>query len=174
MSLLRGATYGRHIAAAALLMVASPLIQGASGFRDGLDMRLLATHNRERAELGVPPLKWDPRLARDAASWAGELARRGDFSHAPDGPGEPQGENLWAGTRGAFAPGLWIDEKHNFKPGVFPAVARNGQWEEVGHYSQLVWRSTGTVGCALAGGRGEDVLVCRYSAAGNIRGQRPF
>ena len=33
---------------------------------------------------------------------------------------------------------------------------------------------TGEVGCAIARGRVEDVLVCRYSDAGNYIGERPF
>ena len=43
-----------------------------------------------------------------------------------------------------------------------------------GALSQLMWRRTSDVGCALARGREEDVLVCRYSRAGNVFGQQPF
>jgi hypothetical protein len=37
-----------------------------------------------------------------------------------------------------------------------------------------MWRKSGAVGCALARSQVEDVLVCRYSQAGNVIGERPF
>jgi len=37
-----------------------------------------------------------------------------------------------------------------------------------------MWRDTRAVGCAIARGAREDVLVCRYSQAGNYIGERPF
>jgi hypothetical protein len=70
--------------------------------------------------------------------------------------------------------GLWISEKRNFKKGVFPANSVTGKVADVGHYTQLVWRASGAVGCAITEGAAEDVLVCRYSAAGNVLGQIPF
>jgi len=70
--------------------------------------------------------------------------------------------------------GLWVAEKRDFKPGVFPANSRTGDVEAVGHYTQLVWRRSSAVGCALAHGRAEDFLVCRYSTAGNVVGQLPY
>ena len=70
--------------------------------------------------------------------------------------------------------GLWTAEKRDFKPGVFPNNSRDGQVENVSHYTQLIWSRTGSVGCALEKGRREDVLVCRYSEAGNVLGERPI
>jgi hypothetical protein len=37
-----------------------------------------------------------------------------------------------------------------------------------------MWRSTGKVGCALAHGRRDEFMVCRYSEGGNVMGERPF
>jgi hypothetical protein len=70
--------------------------------------------------------------------------------------------------------GLWVSEKSDFKPGVFPNNSRAGDVEKVGHYTQLIWAQTRQVGCALERGREEDFLVCRYSAAGNVMGERPI
>jgi hypothetical protein len=145
-----------------------------------LDQRLLAAHNRERARVGVPALSWDARLAADARIWADALAHADSFEHSPADPSDRdvQGENLWAGTRDAWAPeemvGLWITEKRDYKPGIFPAVSRNGDIEKVGHYTQVIWRRTAKLGCALAQGFREDVLVCRYSEGGNVIGERPI
>ena len=68
----------------------------------------------------------------------------------------------------------WADEKRSFRPGVFPHNSSTGSWHDVGHYTQMIWRDTREVGCALAGGTQEDVLVCRYAAAGNVMGESPI
>ena len=165
--------------AAAMLLVA-PLIVGSTGRLTSLDDRLLAAHNRERAAAGLPPLAWDQALAADAADGGDGLAAIDDIQHYPDDPEdpEPQGENLWLGTSGYYSPeamvGMWIEEKKHFVPGVFPANSRTGNLDDVGHYTQLMWRDTGRVGCALAEGSEDEILVCRYSTAGNVMGERVF
>ena len=45
--------------------------------------------------------------------------------------------------------GSWIDEKRAFRPGVFPNVSRTGNWDDVAHYTQLIWKGTTRVGCAI-------------------------
>lgn len=169
----------RRLASAAALLCATPALLGGLGPRQNFEERLLAAHNRERDAIGVDQLKWDPVLERSAREWAIYLARTGKFEHSPDDPwySDPEGENLWAGTVGYYQPesmvGLWAAEKKNFKRGVFPNNSRTGRVENVGHYTQLIWGRTGAVGCALEKGRDEDFLVCRYSRAGNVLGQRP-
>lgn len=158
------------------LLLALPLL-GNTG-TGGFETRVLDSQNRERAALGIPPLRWDPDLAQAAQRWADHLAATGAFSHAPVDMRQPTGENLWAGTRGRYAPeamvDAWAREKRSFKPGLFPDNSTSGRVEDVGHYTQLMWRDTRQVGCALATGAREDVLVCRYSDAGNWVGERPF
>lgn len=166
-------------AVALAALAAAPCLTGSISRDVSFDSRLLASHNRERATAGVPALKWNPHLSASAAKWANHLARTGAFEHSQDEPGQPvEGENLWAGTRNYYTPeamvGLWIAEKRDFKPGLFPANSRAGDVERVGHYTQLMWRRTTDVGCATAQGRSEEVLVCRYSTAGNVTGERPY
>ena len=166
-------------AMALLALAAAPLMAGSVSLTADLDRRVLSAHNRERLALGIPALAWDDRLAESAKRWADHLGATGKFAHAEDQPGEePQGENLWAGTKGHYSPesmvGLWVAEKKDFKPGLFPMNSRSGDVAAVGHYTQLAWRRTGAVGCALARSKVEDVLVCRYSTAGNVVGERPF
>lgn len=159
-------------------LAALPLLAGGTSVTSDLDRRVLAAHNRERAAIGVPPLRWDEGLATDARQWADHLSASGRFEHSPDAPGaEPQGENLWEGTRGYYTPeamvGLWVAERAAYRPGVFPSNSRSGDVEAVGHYTQLIWRRTTSVGCALAKGRDDEVLVCRYAQAGNVVGEMP-
>lgn len=164
---------------AAVLSTAWPLLTGGTDRESAFADRILASHNRERAALGNRPLIWDERLARDAQLWADHLARTGRLEHSPDTPAgmSGAGENLWAGTAGAYTPeemvGHWIEEKSDFRRGVFPSVSRSGDFTAVGHYTQLIWRRTARVGCGLGHGAAEDVLVCRYEAAGNVIGERP-
>ena len=144
----------------------------------GFDQRILAAHNRERSGLGLIPLSWNSALARSARAWADHLAMTGRFEHAPENYAAPEGENLWAGTKDYFSPeamvNAWIREKRFFRPGAFPDNSTTGRVEDVGHYTQLVWRATTEVGCAEAVSASEDILVCRYAEAGNYRGEKPF
>ena len=155
-----------------------PLILGSTSLTSNFDARVLAAHNRERSALGIEPLRWNPELARSAQAWADHLAANNAFEHAEEDENAPEGENLWAGTRNYFSIERmvdgWIREKRYFKPGRFPHNSTTGRVEDVGHYTQLTWRRTRQVGCAMATGPVEDVLVCRYSEAGNYLGEIPF
>lgn len=144
---------------------------GAS--EDPFPAQVLAQHNAERVRLGLAPLVWSERLTGDARVWAQSLARRRVFEHSRS---SSQGENLWMGTAGFFSPeqmiGAFLGEARHFRDGVFPRVSRTGNWADVGHYSQIIWPTTRELGCAMARGGNNDVLVCRYWPAGNVMGQR--
>lgn len=140
---------------------------------------MLRGHNAARAAVGVAPLAWDDRLASDAAAYAATLARENRFEHAaqPQGPSR-EGENLWMGTRDAYLYDemivYWVDEQRYYRPAPTPDFSTTGRWGDVAHYTQMVWRNTRAVGCALASNRANDYLVCRYAPVGNVVGQRAF
>lgn len=143
----------------------------------GLENRLLALHNRERSATGARPLTWDQGLAKAAAAYGPALARLGKLAHSPAASRPGQGENLWMGTRDAYAleemAGGWAAEKSLFRPGVFPGgVSRSGHWSDVGHYTQMIWKGTTHVGCTVHKTRRWDFLICRYSPPGNVVGRR--
>ena len=157
----------------AALLVGMPAQAQDAGFAD----RILRTHNEERARLGIPPLSWSPALANNARQWAAHLATLNVLEH--DDSLDVEGENLWRGTGGgAYTPEdmvtLWIDERAAFTNGVFPDVSTSGQWEDVGHYTQVIWRNTAQVGCALDQAGDDEVLVCRYMEGGNFEGEKTF
>lgn len=137
-------------------------------------MRVTAFHNRLRAAAGVPPIYWDANLAAAADGFAAELARTGRWGHSPQSARPGQGENLWMGTRSGFTVdqmlGGWASEARMFRPGRFPRVSRDGNWAAVGHYTQMIWRGSSRVGCALRSSARYDYLVCRYWPAGNVMG----
>jgi hypothetical protein len=158
----------------ALVLIALALA-GPALAKDDFAKTILDAHNHERASVHVPSLAWDSGLAADAAVWAKHLADTGRFEHSPFEARKGEGENLWEGTRGGFSPaemvGAWAAEKSYFEGGVFKNGMTGGH--VTGHYTQMIWRDTRTVGCAMASARDVDVLVCRYSPAGNVVGEAP-
>jgi len=151
---------------------ASPAPRGAHRLREAM----LAGHNAARAALGLAPLAWNESLATDARNYAEILARTGRFEHSPQPRGDPpQGENLWTGTRRAYSYqemiGHWVAEGRFYRPLPVPQSSSTGEFGDVGHYTQIVWRATREVGCAEASNRTDDYVVCRYLPAGNVYGE---
>jgi hypothetical protein len=99
--------------------------------------------------------------------------------HSPraDRPGER--ENLAMAWHGTMSPeqlvGMWSDEKRQLEPGsaLFPGQSRTGRWEDIAHYTQMIWPTTTRVGCAIYS-VDWDYLICRYSPPGNIDGKPIF
>ena len=154
--------------------VSDPSLPGAAG---KLAERLLAAHNRERALVGHAPLAWDPGLAAAAASYGPRLASLSQLVHSPRETRPGQRENLARAWHGTLTPeqfvDLWSREKLMLQPGLFPAVSNTGRWEDVAHYTQMVWPTTTRVGCAIFAADW-DYLICRYSPPGNIDGKPVF
>ena len=170
------------------LRTALPLVAGAAilastgahsasfSFASQFPARVLAAHNAERARAGLQPVAWDDALGRAAAAYARKLAFTGQFQHSSRQGRPGIGENLWRGSHGAFSIEAmvrgWASERRWFRPGTFPDISRTGSWEDVGHYTQIIWPTTQRIGCALASSAQVDYLVCRYSGPGNIDGWR--
>jgi len=165
---------------AVLIGVSAGVAASDAPVRDGAAFRqvMLAGHNVARGSVGLRPLLWDDRLAAAAGSQAAAMARTGVFAHSAGIAGSGQGENLWMGTRGGYGyaemVGRWVAERRDYIDAPTPAFSRTGQWQDVGHFTQIMWRGTTHVGCALASGAADDYLVCRYSPAGNVVGQRAY
>ena len=162
---------------AALCATAPVCAQSAAGAEGALAQQLLDLHNRERALVGHHPLAWDPQLAAAAASYGPILAHLRQLVHSPRDSRPGQRENLAMATHGSMSAaqlaGMWTREKSQLQPGVFPAVSRTGRWEDVAHYTQMVWPTTTRVGCAVYAAD-MDYLICRYSPPGNIDGKPVF
>ena len=140
---------------------------------------MLAGQNEARARLGLAPLAWNDSLAADARAYAEEMARTARFEHSPQPRGDPpQGENLWTGTSRAYTyremVGHWIAEGRVYRPLPVPQSSATGDFGDVGHYTQIVWRNTREMGCAEASNRRDDYVVCRYLPAGNVVGEMAY
>jgi hypothetical protein len=135
---------------------------------------ILAAQNGYRAQVGVPPLQWSGGLAEQAQSWANQLATTPNELLGE--PGIPFGQNVSSyisNVGGSYAQVIddWGSEQQYFVGGIFPDVSTTGDFESVGQYTQMVWRNTTEVGCAVAGDQYYAVLVCFYNPPGNIFGE---
>jgi len=180
------------IAVAAILIVPWAALQRTYAQSD-IANTILKMHNDERNAVRSPALTWSDSLAADAKSWADHLVTlnqgkpidtltRSDIPHSKQGT---HGENI--AQRGAWGTGPvsppstaslvkgWIDEKP-WRGG--PLGQNDGD-----HYTQMVWKNTKEVGCAIATSNEKSshgmagvvaYLVCRYSPPGNIAGEEPY
>ncbi len=126
----------------------------------------LVTHNQLRKLHGAPALQWDDELANMAA----KHAARCQFKHSS----YRYGENLATGfPTPAAAIKAWYGESSDY------SYRRPRFSSRTGHFTQLVWKSTTKLGCAVAACNGKngtpgDFLVCEYSPAGNINSPEYF
>ncbi len=129
------------------------------------------THNKYRNEVGVPPLTWDDDLANYAAEWAVLKGKEGcNMQHRSR---TSYGENLFWTTNKYFTPSnavnSWGSEKNDYHGEVV------GQSDAVvGHYTQMVWKTTKKVGCAVFKCSNSILVVCNYDPAGNFVGRHPY
>ncbi|TYZ63182.1 hypothetical protein PybrP1_002765 [[Pythium] brassicae (nom. inval.)] len=137
--------------------------------QDGVDpVTCLAAHNKLRAEVGVPPLTWDPALATKGATWAQHMEDLNFFDHRTPGKSDDQMNNLYSGTDCLGAVEAFGGEKFKLPT---DRIVREESYMEYGHYTMVVWRTTTRLGC----GRGKTQnLACYYEQPGNVIGQAAY
>jgi len=124
----------------------------------------LSDHNTLRAAHGAAPLTWNNTLSAYAQNWANGC----QFVHSHG----PYGENLAAGTGDysiASATGDWASEASQYNP-ANPVFS---------HFTQMVWKATTQVGCAVQSCGGifpssygnAQYYVCEYYPPGNVEGE---
>ncbi len=129
---------------------------------------LLTTHNAIRADLKLPPLQWSDALAAYSQKWADTLIARNRSAHNPN---SPYGENILVAGIGSTPSSVvreWASESHDY------AYSTNACSTDCGHYTQIVWRQTTKVGCAVSRGSQREVWVCSYDPPGNYSGEWPY
>ena len=139
--------------------------------------KTLRHHNQARSAIGARPLTWSVDLARYAQEWADHLAASGcGFDHRPESGQWRQkyGENLFKGTAGYYGVGeavdAWISEKQFYTGQTLDEA----NYHQFGHYTQVVWKGTKQVGCGKALCNGEVIIVCNYTPAGNVIGEKAW
>lgn len=156
---------------------------------------MLAAHNKLRREVAtaetqrlgrtvtIPDLTWNAAAAVSAQAWADQLAANGKLDH---NPAIALGEAIAAfessvpfpnpnptSVESGFA--LWKGEAPDYNWDT------NSCASACGHYTQVIWAGSTSVGCGVATGPGallpggyRTVWVCHYAPAGNIAGARPY
>jgi len=166
---------GMFLCALALGLGAKSSAARAEGAIDLASFRsaVLAQHNGYRARHQVPELEYSSKLESGALSWARRLAQTGKFEHSGGSDGENlhfffSSEAIDAAQLAEQAVSHWYNEikKYNFKrPGFSGAT---------GHFTQVVWKGSTSLGCGAAKSRDKAYfIVCRYGPAGNVLGQFP-
>ncbi|KAG0352901.1 CAP domain-containing protein [Gamsiella multidivaricata] len=123
---------------------------------------ILDTHNKYRALHQAPPLKWNANSAKFGKDWIKQC----QFKHS----GGPHGENLAAGYKNFKAAVTgWYSEVKNYN------YKQPGFGLNTGHFTQVVWKGTKTVGCAKklcpnSYGSKWYIYICEYDGPGNIVG----
>jgi len=146
--------------------------------------QIISTHNRFRAKHGLNGLSWSNELASYSQEWANTL-KNTNACRMRHRPNNSYGENLsWA------SPVSWSDGKRTIQQITSADVVNDwgneDKWynyqrnscqpgRKCGHYTQMVWKDTTQVGCAVAICKDlSQVWVCNYNPPGNYVGQRPY
>ena len=127
---------------------------------------ILEAHKKARADVNLPPLTWNCRLAKMAQEWA----NRGIVEHRPE---NDFGENIAATEAADTSPVVgvkdWLTEKSFWNN----TAAQCQTGKSCYHYTQVVWKDTTEVGCGInrkASGKMKMLFVCNYDPAGNFPG----
>ncbi|KZF26843.1 PR-1-like protein [Xylona heveae TC161] len=127
---------------------------------------MLDSQNSYRSEHSASALSWNNTLAQTAQKWANKCL----WKHSGYGDGENLAEGFANTTLAVQA---WADERSDYnynKPGFS---------EKTGHFTQLVWAATKSVGCgrkSCSSGSKSDgangwIIVCEYWPPGNVAGE---
>lgn len=148
---------------------------------------IIDAHNKLRADAGLTErLSYSTDLAATAQAWADNLKRTNHCQMRHSKANGQYGENLYWGSALSWSDGRkelhklsaeqvvnsWGSEKADFDYTSNQCAPQ----KMCGHYMQIVWRSTTTVGCGMAvcEDTQEQVWVCQYLPTGNWIGKKPY
>lgn len=165
-----------------LLMCSAAVVNAGEVDRD----LIVSTHNKWRAQVGVGELSYSAELEVSAQAWANNLMNTNHCRMRHSKPEGRYGENLYWASAINWSDGRrelqhvssakpvdsWGSEIHDY------SYAKNSckPGKMCGHYTQMVWRDSRKVGCAIAvcEDTREQVWVCQYQPAGNYVGRKPY
>lgn len=146
---------------------------------------VINSHNIHRANHSAPAIKWSSSLAATAE----KIANTCVYAHNTQMDGGGYGQNIAAGPPPDFVNKIITNMFYNHEEPYFhgqygKAKPDMKNFEHWGHFSQLVWKDSTSVGCHTtncAGRRGKlkgvgngvhpYFTVCNYHNRGNMGGQ---
>ncbi|KVI01388.1 pathogenesis-related protein PR-1-like [Cynara cardunculus var. scolymus] len=155
-----------------LLVTTSTAVGNKNHVSQNIITDFISLQNQARAALRVPPLTWDPQLARYANLYASQRRQDCLLKHSNG----PYGENIFWGSGDGWNPAqaaaAWLAERQWY---TYGSNSCNGG-QECGHYTQIVWKTTRRIGCAkVACFQGRGVfMICNYDPPGNYIGEKPY
>jgi len=179
----REVKFVKTLAMSLAAVLASPPARAA----DFDPVAFVTAHNKWRADVGVTEkLSYSPGLAQAAQAWADSLKRTHHCQMRHSNLDGRYGENLYWASAMQWSDGRkewqrvtpeqvvvsWASEKAHYDYDSNSCAPE----QVCGHYTQVVWRTTRAVGCAMAAceDNKEQVWVCQYEPAGNWVGERPY
>jgi len=134
---------------------ATPPESGLSAFA----IEALKAHNDERAQHGAEPLVWSDDLENAAQAWTDKCV----FEHG-GGKALGAGENLAQGYSSISASVAgWNAESKDYNP----------EKPDYSHWTQVVWKDTTQLGCAVTECKGGALYACEYLKGGNVYWPEP-
>ena len=149
---------------------------------------ILSAHNKVRSAVGVPALRWNSQAAdlaldwaygcnwghSDRSNWGENIAYSSAYyrSNQKNPNRVVTDKEMLEAITGDIR--RWADEKKNY------SYSSNSCRGVCGHYTQIVWKKTTSVGCGvvqcdnLSPGWSNLYLVCNYSPQGNMNNARPY
>lgn len=168
-----------------ILLVCSLLTISATA-ADFSASAMVESHNKWRAAVGVKEkLVYSSELAASSQVWANKL-KQNNQCKMQHSQADGYGENLywasavnWSDGRKELqnvTPKQVVDSWGSEKADYDYASNRCKAGKMCGHYTQLVWKDTRKVGCAVAvcENTQQQVWVCQYRPAGNWVGKKPY
>lgn len=122
--------------------------------------RWLDSHNQYRLKHQVAPVSWSDEVAQSAQNWADSCPT----GHSKAG----YGENMaWGYSSIESVVTAWYSEEKYYD------YSNPGFSYTTGHFTQVVWKATTEIGCALKTGcpSWPTTWVCQYNPPGNYLGR---
>ncbi|KIY53243.1 PR-1-like protein, partial [Fistulina hepatica ATCC 64428] len=160
-------------------IVATATLSAASATSTDYETVVLYQHNIHRANHSASDFVWNSTLA----SIAQEIGETCIYEHNTEVGGGGYGQNIGAGWSAAevgamITDAMYNDEMMNFQDLYGEANPNMTNFEHWGHFSQIVWKNSASVGCATVlcdelenFGSNSSFTVCNFYPAGNYAGE---